>query len=261
MRQRRNQAGKMTEKIRLSDISKVFKLSGRKRKAALGGVRLSVSEGDFVVVLGRSGCGKSTLLNIVAGMVPPTSGEVTVDGAAVEHPDPSRILLTQQPMLLPWLTVLENVAFGCKLRGETDHLLSRARRWLERVHMAGHESYLPGELSLGMQQRVCLARALMGHPDLLLMDEPFGALDTFTRSRLHEEMVRIRLETDITVVFVTHDLDEALALGSRVVLLGGEPGHIMEEYSLDRAYPRDPADPVLRDMKGAIMDRFQEEGL
>ncbi|SCY76356.1 ABC transporter ATP-binding protein [Desulfoluna spongiiphila] len=251
----------MTDKIRLSDISKIFKLSGRKRKAALGGVRLSVAEGDFVVVLGRSGCGKSTLLNIVAGMVPPTAGEVTVDGSAVDRPDPSRILLTQQPMLLPWLTVLENVAFGCKLRGETEDLLLRARTWLERVHMTGHESYLPGELSQGMQQRVCLARALMGQPDLLLMDEPFGALDTFTRSRLHEEMMRIRQETDITVVFVTHDLDEALALGSRVVLLGGEPGHIMAEFKLDRSYPRDPADPVLRGVKEEIMELFQEVSL
>ncbi|WP_300673887.1 ABC transporter ATP-binding protein [Desulfoluna sp.] len=248
----------MTDKIRISDISKSFKLSKRKRKTALGGVQLTVSQGDFLVVLGRSGCGKSTLLNIVAGMVSPTSGEVTVDGAVVTRPDPSRILLTQQPTLLPWLTVEENVAFGCRLRGETDDLLPRARRYLERVHMGGHESYLPGELSLGMQQRVCLARALMGRPDLLLMDEPFGALDTFTRTKLHSEMIRIRQNTSITVVFVTHDLDEALILGNRVVLLGGEPGHIMADFTIDRPYPRDAADPVIYEMKREIMAQFQE---
>jgi len=248
----------MTDKIRISDISKIFTLSGKKRNEALGGVRFTVFEGDFVVVLGRSGCGKSTLLNIVAGMVPSTAGEVTIDGVVVTRPEPSRILLTQQPMLLPWLTLLENVAFGCRLRGETDDLLPRARRYLERVHMEGHESYLPGQLSLGMQQRVCLARALMGRPDILLMDEPFGALDTFTRSKLHGEMIRIRQSTSITVVFVTHDLDEALALGNRVVLLGGQPGHIMEEFTLDRPYPRDPADPVIREAKREIMTRFWE---
>lgn len=248
----------MTDKVRINDISKTFTLSGKERKEALGGVRLTVSEGDFVAVLGRSGCGKSTLLNIVAGMVPPTAGEVTVDGRVVSRPDPGRILLTQQPMLLPWLTVEENVAFGCRLRGETDGVLSRARRWLERVHMGGHERYLPGELSLGMQQRVCLARSLMGRPDLLLMDEPFGALDTFTRCSLHGEMIRIRQETGITVVFVTHDLDEALTLGTRVVLLGGQPGHIMAEFPLGASYPRDLADPALRAVKQAIMDRFRE---
>lgn len=250
----------MTDKIRINDISKSFTLSRRKRKSALGGVRLTVSEGDFVVVLGRSGCGKSTLLNIVAGMVPPTGGEVRVDGSIVTSPDPSRILLTQQPTLLPWLTVEENVAFGCRLRGDTGDLLKRARHHLDMVQMAGHETYLPGELSLGMQQRVCLARALMGEPDILLMDEPFGALDTFTRTRLHEEMIRIRKTTSITVVFVTHDLDEALALGSRVVLLGGQPGNIVADFSVDRSYPRDPADPEIRKMKIEIMNQFWEMG-
>jgi ABC-type nitrate/sulfonate/bicarbonate transport system ATPase subunit len=111
-----------------------------------------------------------------------------------------------------------------------------------------------------MQQRVCLARALMGRPDILLMDEPFGALDTFTRSKLHEEMIRIRQETSITVVFVTHDLDEALALGSRVVLLGGLPGNIVSDVTVDRPYPRDSADPVIRNMKIEIMNRFWEMG-
>lgn len=248
----------MTDKIRVTDISKTFPLNGNTWKEALGGVRLTVAEGDFVVVLGRSGCGKSTLLHIVAGMVPPTRGEVFIDGAVVTRPDPSRMLVTQQPNLLPWLTVLENVTFGCRLRGEGGDLLSKARRCLETVRMAGHEGYLPGELSLGMQQRVCLARALMGRPDIILMDEPFGALDTFTRTTLHEEMIRIREKAPVTVLFVTHDLDEALALGSRVVLLGGKPGHIMADFTVDRPYPRDPADPAIRQLKREIMNQFRE---
>ena len=248
----------MTEKIRISGISKTFSLSGKKSKEALGGVELSVLSGDFLVVLGRSGCGKSTLLNIVAGMTAPTEGKVVIDGHPTSRPDPSRILLTQQPTLLPWLTVAENVAFGCRLRGDTTGLGDRAEAVLERVQMGGHGGYFPGELSLGMQQRVCLARALMGEPDLLLMDEPFGALDTLTRFKLHEQMIRIRRETPITVVFVTHDLDEALALGNRIVLLGGQPGHIVAEFGVHGTYPRNPADPALIATKAEIMDLFWE---
>lgn len=250
----------MTDKIRVSDISKTFMLSGKRCKKALGGVELSAMEGDFLVILGRSGCGKSTLLNIIAGMVPATGGEVIIDGCRVTRSDPSRILLTQQPTLLPWLTVEENVSFGCRIRGERDALHERVQHVLERVQMGGHEAYFPGELSLGMQQRVCLARALMGEPDILLMDEPFGALDTFTRFKLHEQMIRIRQESKMTVVFVTHDLDEALALGSRVVLLGGQPGHVVADFSVTSPYPRDLADPFLRKIKIEIMNRFWEMG-
>ncbi len=250
----------MTDKIRISNISKTFMLLGKRRKKALGGVGLTIMAGDFLVILGRSGCGKSTLLNIVAGMISPTDGEVVIDGHRVTGPEPSRILLTQQPTLLPWLTVAENVAFGCRLRGEDADLQDRVTTVLERVQMEGQGGYFPGELSLGMQQRVCLARSLMGDPDILLLDEPFGALDTFTRFKLHEQMIQIRKASDMTVIFVTHDLDEALALGSRVVLLGGDPGHIVADFPVDSPYPRDSADPGLRKIKIDIMNLFWEMG-
>ena len=214
------------------------------------------------MVLGRSGCGKSTLLNIMGGMIPPSQGRVTFHGEAITKPDPSRILLTQQPTLLPWLTVHENVAFGCRLRKEVDDLEGRVHRSLEMVHLCGYEGYLPSQLSVGMQQRVCMARALVGNPSVLMLDEPFGALDTVTRSRLHHEVIEIRRKNpEITLVFVTHDIDEALALASRVVVLGGDPGHILADFSVASRYPRDPASPELRHLKESIIGYLWEESL
>ena len=221
---------------------------------------LSICPGEFLMVLGRSGCGKSTLLNIMGGTIAPTEGEVTVGGQMVNGPDASRILLTQQPTLLPWLTVFENVAFGLRVRKETKGLEERVNEALALVRLEGHREYLPSQLSVGMQQRVCMARAMVGKPSLLMMDEPFGSLDALTRAHLQAEVIKIRQESpETTLVFVTHDIEEALLLGSRLVVLGGDPGRIVADYPLTQAYPRNAADPELLRLKETIMNHFREE--
>lgn len=248
----------MTEKIQIRNIYKRFYLSKREQVTTLQDISLSISGGDFVVILGRSGCGKSTLLNIAAGTMLPSSGTVLVDGQKVADTHPSRIILSQQPSLLPWLNVEENIAFGCRLRGDLENLDERVRRHIRLINLTGFERYLPSELSVGMCQRVCLARAFMGRPDILLMDEPFGALDTFTRGALQEELINIWQRRGFTALFVTHDIDEAITTGNKVVLMGDTPGRIIEVFDIDLPYPRNAMDGSFLRVKREIMKKFKE---
>ncbi len=222
--------------IRLSGVSRTF--DGRSgRVEALRGIDLDVADGEFVAVLGRSGCGKSTLLRLVAGLLPVTAGEVTVAGTRVTRPRPDVAMLFQKPALLPWRTVLDNVLlpveiFGWKRAKHRD----RARQLLEMAGLGGFEKRLPHELSGGMQQRVSLCRSLIGEPRVMLMDEPFSALDALTREELSGELQRVHMETSATVVFVTHSIDEAVLLADRVVVLSPRPGRIRS--IVDVAIPR-----------------------
>ena len=204
---------------------------------ALDGVSLTLADGDLVAVVGPSGCGKTTLLRIIAGFVAPTAGEVRLDGAAITGPDHHRGVVFQQPALYPWLTVQENVEFGPKMRGvPTAERRETAERYLRLVKLADFRGKAPYELSGGMQQRVAIARVLANDPRILLLDEPFGALDALTREHMQEELLRIWRETRKTAFFITHSVEEACYLGTRVVVMSARPGRLLA--SIDAPFSR-----------------------
>jgi NitT/TauT family transport system ATP-binding protein len=216
-------------------------------------VSLTMRDGEFVCIIGASGCGKSTLLNIVAGLDRPTSGEVDTGGRRVG-------LMFQEPALFPWLTAGRNVEVALRARG----VPKAARRaevadLLATVRLSGFADKRPHELSGGMRQRVALARALAQDADVLLMDEPFGALDAMTRDLLHDELERICAERTLTVLFVTHNVREAARLGDRVIVLSSRPGRVIEEYELPRHGPRRMDSPEVARLAGTLTDRLRAE--
>jgi NitT/TauT family transport system ATP-binding protein len=203
-------------------------------------VSLDIAPGEFVCLLGPSGCGKSTLLGALAGHLQPSAGSIRIDGAAVEGPDPSRGLVFQQHTLFPWQRVIDNVAFGLKMQGvPRAERQQQAKALLDSVGLAGFEDRYPSQLSGGMQQRVEIARVLINHPRVLLMDEPFGALDALTRVKMQQLLLQVWERIRTTVVFVTHDIDEALFLADRIVVMSARPGRIVEQLVLPFARPRD----------------------
>lgn len=207
---------------------------------AVDSVDLSVEEGEFVTILGPSGCGKTTLLNVLAGLVKPTLGEARLEGKRITQPGPDRAVVFQEHALFPWRTVRTNVGFGVELQGREKKRVGGGRidEIIELVGLAGFEDAYPRELSGGMQQRVGLARALIADPRILLMDEPFGAVDALTREVMRNEVERIILETGKTVVFITHSIDEAILLGDRVAVFSPRPGHIKFVADIDLPRPR-----------------------
>ncbi len=244
-------------KIQLDQLHKSYRMTGGRTMHVLENINLTIHRGDFVIIIGESGCGKSTLLNIIAGLIPPTSGNIRVDGKAVSGPNPSLSFLFQQPSLLPWLNVEENIAFGCKIRKDLENLDYRVKQFIEIVGLSGFEKSHPLELSVGMAFRVSLARALVGHPDVFLLDEPFSALDTFTRTRLQEELINIWLSEKFTAVFVTHDIDEAVLMGQKVVLLGDRPSRIKDVIAIDMNYPRKLTEETFFHTKTDILRKFK----
>jgi NitT/TauT family transport system ATP-binding protein len=219
---------------------------------ALDNITLSVAPSEFVCLVGASGCGKSTLLNLIAGLDSPTTGNVTVAGRAT--------LLFQEAALLPWLTAAGNVELALRLRGTGKaERRSRASELLDLVHLSGMGDRRPHELSGGMRQRVALARALAQDADVLLMDEPFGALDAMTRDLLHDELERVWNETKRTIVFVTHNVREAARLGDRIVLLTSRPGRVAETFDVDIARPRRIEAPEVSALAGHVTARLREE--
>jgi NitT/TauT family transport system ATP-binding protein len=225
--------------IEITNLTKSYTGQDGSRVDALSGVDLTVRENEFLTVLGPSGCGKTTLLKIVAGLIPWNSGDVVIAGKPVRGPGPDRAMVFQNFALLPWATVLDNIAFGLRLRGVSKAIRTeKARELIELVGLGGFESKRPNELSGGMQQRVGLARALAVEPQVLLMDEPFGAVDEQTRRLLQEELLSIWEQTRLTVIFITHSMEEAVLLGDRVVLMSARPGRIAEIVDVPLARPR-----------------------
>ena len=224
--------------ITLAGVSRTF--TGRSGQVeALRGIDLEVADGEFVAVVGRSGCGKSTLLRIIAGLLPATEGKVIVAGEPVSKPRRDIAMLFQRPALLPWRTVLDNVLLPVEIFGwGKAKYRARALELLDMVGLAGFEKRLPHELSGGMQQRVSLCRSLIAEPRVLLMDEPFSALDALTREELSVELQRIHMENSSTIVFVTHSIDEAVLLADRVVVLTPRPGRIRKIVDVDIPRPR-----------------------
>ncbi len=248
-------------KIEIEKVTKKYTKSKDSEYVVLKDITFSIDKGDFVIILGESGCGKTTLLNMLAGLELPTSGNIYVDGEEISGIHPSRSMLFQQPTLIPWLSVKENVAYGCKLRGDTDELDYRVSQFLEIMGIAGFEDAKPNQLSLGMAQRACLARALVGHPEALLLDEPFASLDTFTQAHIQEELVNLWLSEQFTAVFVTHDIDEAIFLGNKIVIMAGEPANIKDTFEINEEYPRDRNHPRFKEIRTQILERFKNSYL
>jgi NitT/TauT family transport system ATP-binding protein len=245
-------AARPHDAVRLTDVSKAYG-TGTARLLALDGVSLTVSDGEFVCIIGASGCGKSTLLNLVAGLDKPTSGQVDTGGRRVG-------LMFQEPALFPWLTAGRNVELALRARGvPRGQRPAKTAELLDAVRLGAFAGKRPHELSGGMRQRVAMARALAQDADVLLMDEPFGALDAMTRDLLHDELERICAERTLTVLFVTHNVREAARLGDRVILLSSRPGRVIEEYTLPRVGQRRIDSPEVSEVAARLTDRLREE--
>ena len=231
-------AGTESAKLVVSGIGKTFRRRGSVF-VALEDVSFEVKSGEFFVIVGASGCGKTTFLRIVQGLDHPTTGTIELDGQPVRGPGPDRGFVFQNDCLFPWRTVVRNVTFGPELRGKPREQAERdARAIISLVGLSGFEQHYPHELSGGMRQRVNLARAIAIDPDLLLMDEPFAALDALTREQMQQELVRIVAETGKTVIFITHQLDEAVLLADRIAVMGARPGRVLRLIDVDLPRPR-----------------------
>jgi len=243
-------------KLSVDRLSMVFERDGT-RTEVLNNISLEVGDGEFVCLLGPSGCGKTTLLNAMAGFLSPTSGEIRVDGEPVRHPDPRRIFVFQERGVFPWLTVEGNIGFGLSRlpRAEREQ---RIAHYVKMVGLQGFEKTYPQELSGGMKQRLEVARALAVNPDMLLLDEPFGALDSITRLVMRGELLRIWEAERKTIVFVTHDIDEAVQLADRVVVMSARPAAIQRIVDIDIPHPRDISDPRYLELRDGI---FRQIGL
>jgi NitT/TauT family transport system ATP-binding protein len=229
----------MPESIRVERLCKVYRSRDRTEVEALREVSFSVSRGEFVSIVGQSGCGKSTLLKILAGLLSKTSGAILIEGREVDGPRRDIGLMFQKPLLLEWRRVLENVLLPVEIyRLDRKEYEKKARRLLDTAGLADFVRKYPFELSGGMQQRVALCRALVAEPSLLLMDEPFGALDTLTRQKMGFELLRLWEEWKSTVLFVTHDVDEAVMLSDKVLVMSSRPGRILSAFTVDLPRPR-----------------------
>ena len=248
------------ESIALSGVFRSYANSRGSFTPALQNIDLEIEQGEFVCIVGPSGCGKSTLLHLIAGLDKPTTGQVEVDGSPVSGPGTDRILLFQELGLFPWLSVRENVEFGLKMAGVSKiERRDRARVFLRMVHLSHFEEHYIHQLSGGMRQRVALARSLALRPKILLMDEPFAALDAQTRDMLHDELERIWKETAPTIVFVTHNVREAVRLGDRVLLMSFRPGRIKSQFPINLKRPRHVEDSDVAHLSKEILGQLREE--
>jgi NitT/TauT family transport system ATP-binding protein len=223
-------------KLRMQHVGMVFENDGNSLPA-LEDLSFDVQDGEFICLVGPSGCGKSTLLNVMGGFLSPTSGSVTIDGEAVRGPDPRRILVFQERGVFPWLTIEGNIGFGLSKLSEAERK-QRIAHYVQMVRLQGFEQTYPSDLSGGMKQRLQVARALAVNPDILYLDEPFGALDSVTRFIMRGELLRIWQTERRTIIFVTHDIDEAVQLADRVVVLSSRPAKIQDILTIDIAHPR-----------------------
>ena len=246
--------------IEVSDVHKTY-TNGGKPTHVLDNVSFDVKKGEIVTLLGESGCGKSTLLNMVGGFAEADQGKVLLDGNEVKRPTKKCVMLFQQRNLLPWRSVMKNVELG--LEGEKMSVQTKKDRVLDALKLVGLEQHVhqfPHELSGGMQQRVAIARAFAMQPDVILMDEPFAALDTFNRYHLQDELVRIQTQKKTTILLVTHDIDEAVYLSDRVLIMSSHPGTIFKEVKIVQTKPRDRTHGDFQYFRKRLLDEFKLSG-
>jgi ABC-type nitrate/sulfonate/bicarbonate transport system ATPase subunit len=253
-------------KLVIDNVSRIFPaVRGGTPTRALEPTNLSVADNDFVTILGPSGCGKSTLLRMIAGLDTPTTGRIMLDGKAITGPGADRGMVFQSYTLFPWLTVSENISFGLRERGVSQRERTRiAGEWLEKVGLTSFANHFPKQLSGGMQQRTAIARALANDPKILLLDEPFGALDNQTRALMQELLLGIWERERKTVIFVTHDIEEAVFLASRTVVMSARPGRIKADIPVDLPHPRHytiKTSPAFSDLKARLTEEIRVEAV
>ena len=253
-------------RLEISKVSRVFPgRSGGPPTRALEPTSLTVEPNDFITILGPSGCGKSTLLRIVAGLDRPSAGEVRLNGRPVTGPGPDRGMVFQSYTLFPWLTVEQNIAFGLREKGMPEAQQKEiVASYIAKVGLKGFEHHWPKQLSGGMQQRTAIARALANDPEILLLDEPFGALDNQTRALMQELLLGIWEREKKTVLFVTHDIEEAIFIASRVIVMSARPGRIKAEFRVDLPYPRHytlKTSPEFSDLKASLTEEIRTEAV
>lgn len=241
-------------KLRAQHLGVVYERDGA-GMPVLEDINLEIADGEFICLVGPSGCGKSTLLNAMAGFLSPTSGSVTIDGEKVTGPDPRRILVFQERGVFPWLTVEGNIGFGLSKLSKTERE-ERIAHYVKTVRLEGFEKTYPSDLSGGMKQRLQVARALAVNPDILYLDEPFGALDSITRVIMRGELLRIWQTERRTIIFITHDIDEAVQLADRVVVLSSRPAQIKEILTIDIPHPRNISSPRYLELRDELLKQI-----
>ena len=247
--------------LKLEGVSKSFaKVENDEVTHALYNVSTTMESGEFISLVGPSGCGKSTILRLVAGLITPTTGKVTVNGKEIDGPSPDRGMVFQKPTLFPWLTVKDNIAFSLKMQ---DKLKGNEDRVEEMINIIGLQNFredYPGQLSGGMAQRVALVRSLINEPEILLLDEPLGALDAFTRMNMQDEILKIWSDTKQLAIMVTHDVDEAIYMGTRVLVMDSNPGRIVADIKIPEEFPRDRSSESFVAYRNDILNKLHFGG-
>jgi ABC-type nitrate/sulfonate/bicarbonate transport system ATPase subunit len=246
--------------LRIRNVKKTWQAARGLAVEAIRDASLEVSSGEFVAILGPSGCGKSTLLELCAGLEPVSDGEILIDGERVAGPNPKAVMVFQEHSLFPWLNVEDNVVFGLKMKKENlNERWRRGREVLERVKLVKFAKHYPHQLSGGMKQRVAIARALVGNPEFILMDEPFAALDFQTRVLMQQFLLEVWAGFKSTILFVTHQIDEAVLLADRVVVMSAAPGRVLEEMAIELPRPRSMTDPAFNGYRVRLMAHMERE--
>lgn len=247
--------------LKLENVSKSFaKIETDEVTHALNEIDLTLNSGEFISLVGPSGCGKSTILRLVAGLIVPTKGTVSVDGKEVKEPSPERGMVFQKPTLFPWLTVEKNIAFSLRMQGKLKGNEDKVKRMIDVIGLEAFKDDYPDQLSGGMAQRVALVRSLINEPDILLLDEPLGALDAFTRMNMQDEILKIWYEKQQLAIMVTHDVDEAIYMGTRVLVMDANPGRIVDDIKIDQTYPRDRSSQVFVEYRNRILNQLHFGG-
>ena len=247
--------------LTLENVSKVFaKVESDEVTHALQDVSVTMKSGEFVSLVGPSGCGKSTILRLVAGLIPPTLGRAAVNGEEIDGPSPERGLVFQNPTLFPWLTVEKNISFSLDMRGAKAGKAGRVERMLSMIGLERFRNDYPAQLSGGMAQRVALVRTLINEPEILLLDEPLGALDEFTRMNMQDEILNIWAQRKQLALMVTHSIDEAVYMGTRVLVMESNPGRIVADIMIDEDFPRDRSSASFVKYRNEILNRLHFGG-
>ena len=247
--------------LKLENVSKSFaKIETDEVTHALTSVTTSMESGEFISMVGPSGCGKSTMFRLVAGLIKPTTGKLTVNGEEIGEPGPDRGMMFQKATLFPWLTVYDNIAFSLRMQGKLKGNEDKVEKMIEIIGLQNFRQDYPGQLSGGMAQRVALVRSLINEPEILLLDEPLGALDAFTRMNMQDEILKIWQEKQQLALMVTHDVDEAIYMGTRVLVMDAHPGRVIADIKIDLPFPRDRSSREFVEYRNDILNKLHFAG-